>query len=113
MLVDTPKRNMDQKKKNKLKSKTYIKKIINLFKKSSRPLVIAGNGVHQSNTSSDLKKLILKAKVPLIFSRFGQDLFSHDDKYIFVPLPINKIDNNKDMFLIKNESTFFFQFTFN
>tara|TARA_Y100000996_G_scaffold407602_1_gene385409 strand:- start:417 stop:1793 length:1377 start_codon:yes stop_codon:yes gene_type:complete len=28
-----------------------------------------------------------------------------DDKYIFVPLSINKIDNNKDMFLIKNEST--------
>ena len=71
------------KNKLKFKNKDHIKKIINLFKKSSRPLIVAGNGVHQSNTSSDLKKLITKAKAPLIFSRFGQDLFSHDDKYIF------------------------------
>ena len=71
------------KKKNKIKNKVYIQKIINLLKKSSRPIIIAGNGVHQSNTASLLKRLILKAKIPVIFSRFAQDMFSHDDKYIF------------------------------
>ena len=39
--------------------------------------------MHQSNTASLLKRLILKAKIPVIFSRFAQDMFSHDDKYIF------------------------------
>ena len=68
---------------NKTKIKKYIKDIINLLKKSSRPLIVAGNGIHQSNTSNLLKKIFLKIKAPVIFSRFGQDLFSHDDKYIF------------------------------
>ena len=68
---------------NKTKKDTDIKKIIDLIKKSSRPLIIAGNGVHQSNTSLELKKLISKTKIPLIFSRFGQDLFSHENKYVF------------------------------
>ena len=60
-----------------------IKKITNLLKKSSRPLIVAGNGIHQSGTSNQLRKIIYKTKIPVIFSRFAQDLFSHEEKYVF------------------------------
>jgi len=75
--------NINPKKNSRLKITNNIKKITELLRKSSRPIILAGNGVHQSKTSKVLKKIIYKTKVPVIFSRFGQDLFSHNEKYIF------------------------------
>ena len=63
-------------------SNENIKSIIKMLQNSSRPLLLAGNGVRQSNTLKDLKKLIKKIKTPVIFSRFAQDLISHDNNFI-------------------------------
>ena len=93
------------KRENKKKNERDIKKVINLLRKSSKPLIVAGNGVHQSRTSNLLKKLILKVKAPVIFSRFAQDLFPHDEKYIFGQAGIKgskyckKIMNSADLVL--------------
>lgn len=70
-------------KKNSLKSNNNINKIIKFIEKSSKPLIVVGNGIRQSNMEISLKKIIYKMKVPVIFSRFAQDLFSHNEKYIF------------------------------
>lgn len=64
---------------NKLK----IKKLIRLISKSNSPILVAGNGVRQSETLNELKKTIKFLKIPVFFSRLGQDLISHEKKYIF------------------------------
>tara|TARA_Y100000590_G_scaffold184419_1_gene210188 strand:+ start:12064 stop:13749 length:1686 start_codon:yes stop_codon:yes gene_type:complete len=69
-------------KRNSLRISKDTIRIIELIKKSSRPLIVAGNGVQQSEMTSKLKKIISKIKIPVILSRFAQDIFSHDDKYI-------------------------------
>ena len=74
---------INSEKNSRLKITNDIKKITELLRKSTKPLILAGNGVHQSNTSEIVKKIIHKAKIPVMFSRFGQDLFSHNEKYVF------------------------------
>lgn len=58
-----------------------IKEIIKLLKRSSKPIIVAGNGVKITNSKNKLRKIIKKTKIPLISTRFAQDLFSHEDKY--------------------------------
>ena len=60
-----------------------LNKIVKLIKKSSSPLIIVGNGVKQSGTKNVLNKIIQTTKIPTILTRFAQDLFSHNEKYIF------------------------------
>mgnify|MGYP003327599613 CR=1 FL=1 len=60
-----------------------INKIINLLKKSKKPLIIAGQGIRQSKTINDFKKLVNRLKLPVLFSRLGQDILPHNHPYIF------------------------------
>jgi len=82
-----------------------INQIIKLIKKSKKPLIIAGNGIKNSGTKVQLKKIINKTKIPVITTRFAQDLFSHDEKYIFGQAGIKgsryckKIMNSSDVVL--------------
>jgi len=58
-----------------------IKKIINLLKVSKKPLLVLGNGVKQNQLNKKIKSLIGKIKIPFIFTRFTNDLISHDNKF--------------------------------
>ena len=90
-------------KKNNVDKK--IKKIIEMFKNSSKPLILAGNGVRQSNTINQFKKMVTKVKAPIIFSRFGQDLISHDHDLVMGQVGIKgsryckRIMNTSDLIL--------------
>jgi acetolactate synthase-1/2/3 large subunit len=68
--------------KGKIKISKYFK-IIECINKSSRPILICGNGVKASQTYNDLKKIINFLKIPVFFSRAAQDLDSHDQKFMF------------------------------
>ena len=59
-----------------------ITKVISLLKKSKKPLIVAGNGVKLSATSELLFKIINYLKIPVIMSRFAQDMYSHDEKLV-------------------------------
>lgn len=71
--------------KNK-KNKSINQKIDKIFKyldNSKKPLLVVGNGIKQSNNILELKKIIKKLKIPVLFTRFTNDLISHNEKYIF------------------------------
>ena len=68
-------------KKNKLQNKIF--KTIQLLKKSNSPLIVCGQGVRQSKAISELKKVIKLLKTPILFSRLGNDIIPHNNKYIF------------------------------
>ena len=65
-----------------------------------------GQGVRQSRSIKITKKLINKLKAPVIFSRLGQDIISHDADYIFGTAGIKgskfakKITRNADLILV-------------
>jgi len=63
-----------------------INTIIELLKKSERPLIIAGNGIRLSGAVNDLHKLINLLKIPVITSINGKDLVTDEYKY-FVGVP--------------------------
>lgn len=66
-------------KKRKQKLSKEISKLTTLLQKSKRPLIIAGNGIRQSDSVEDFKKLIDLLRIPVIFSRLGIDIlpYSH------------------------------------
>lgn len=53
--------------------------VAKFFVSSRRPLLIGGHGIRQAGAISDLRSLVEFFDVPIIFSRFGQDLlpYSH------------------------------------
>ena len=67
--------------KNKLKKDFNI--ISNSLEKSKKPILILGHGVKQSNKIKEIKKIIDLLKIPVIFTRFTNDLISHNKKYIY------------------------------
>ena len=91
--------------KDKRKS-TDVSKVINLILRSKKLVLICGQGVRQSKSIQIVKKLIKKLKAPVIFSRLGQDIMSHDSKYIFGTAGIKgskfgkKISRNADLILV-------------
>lgn len=54
--------------------------IIDALKKSKRPLIITGNGIHLSNTEHQFNILKNKLKIPIISSWTSKDLFKYDDE---------------------------------
>ena len=48
--------------------------IIDLLKKSKKPIIVAGNGIHQSETEDLFKKLVNKLQVPVVTSMIAVDL---------------------------------------
>lgn len=56
-----------------------IEQVLDLLRKSKRPLIVAGNGIHQGRAASEFYRFITKLKIPVILSRLGLDLlpYSH------------------------------------
>jgi acetolactate synthase-1/2/3 large subunit len=61
----------DIKKTRPAKQSAAYQKIINLIKKSQRPLILAGNGIYLSDSVSLLRKFVSKANIPVISSLPG------------------------------------------
>lgn len=70
--------------KNKIiKFEKEIAKISNLIKKSSRPVIVIGNGVHVSNSKKLTKELINILNIPVLSSWNASDIIStNHNKYI-------------------------------
>jgi len=66
-----------------IKIKKDLKKIFHLFKDSKKPILIIGNGVKQSDKINEIKKIINILKIPVIFTRFTNDLIPHNKKFIY------------------------------
>ena len=60
-----------------------FEKIFQLLQKSLSPILILGHGVKQSGMISEIKKIINILKIPVIFTRFTNDLISHNKNYIY------------------------------
>ena len=68
---------------NKKLLKNNINKIINLLKKSNRPVVILGGGIKISKSQKQIKKTIDSLNLPFVTTWSGVDLIDHDNrKYI-------------------------------
>ena len=68
---------------NKKLLKNNINKIINLLKKSIRPVVILGGGIKISKSQKQIKKTIDSLNLPFVTTWSGVDLIDHDNrKYI-------------------------------
>ena len=80
-IINTKKIKKYKRKKNKnLKISNYkYKKIIKYLNKSSKPLIIIGNGIHISNTRKDFYNLYKKLKIPVITSWNASDLVKSND----------------------------------
>jgi acetolactate synthase I/II/III large subunit len=70
-------------KKNNKKTNLDLKRIFKLIQKSKKPILILGHGVKQSNKISVIKKIINLLKIPVLFTRFTNDLLPHNKKYIY------------------------------
>ena len=57
-----------------------INKILNLLKKSHKPLLVIGNGIKISNSENLVKKLIKKNNIPYAPTWACVDMFKSDDK---------------------------------
>lgn len=65
---------------NNLEFSYDFEEINELLSKSKRPLIVAGNGIHLSNSEELFKKLIRKLKIPCISTWTAKDLFNWDDE---------------------------------
>ena len=54
--------------------------IIDLISNSKRPLIVAGNGIHLSNTEDRFKDLIYKLKIPIVSTWTAKDLIDDNDR---------------------------------
>ena len=68
-------------KKNKISKD--LNKVLSLIQKSKKPILILGHGVKQSNKILEIKKIINLLKIPVIFTRFTNDLIPHNKKFIY------------------------------
>ena len=58
-----------------------VDKVLNLIKKSKRPLIVAGNGIRQGFATSEFVKFISKIKIPIFLSRLGLDLLPYSNQF--------------------------------
>lgn len=58
----------------------YVNRICNILTNASKPIIIAGNGIHLSNTEEEFKQFIEKLKIPVITTWNASDMFSHTDE---------------------------------
>ena len=59
-------------------SRDDVASVIELLRNAKRPLVVAGHGVRQANAIPAMRQFIESNGLPVIFSRMGQDMLSHD-----------------------------------
>jgi len=60
-----------------------INSVIDLLKKSKRPVIIAGNGIRLSNAVKEFRILVKKLKIPVISTFTGYDIVSTENPYYF------------------------------
>ncbi len=60
-----------------------INTVLDFLKGSERPLFVCGQGVRQAKAVTDLVTLIEKTRIPLLFSRLGQDMIPHTHPNVF------------------------------
>ncbi|MBF0570589.1 MAG: thiamine pyrophosphate-binding protein [Candidatus Omnitrophica bacterium] len=60
-----------------------VKQAFEMLSSAKKPLIIAGHGIRQACLASQLRSLVETLKVPVIFSRFGQDLMPHSHPFVF------------------------------
>ena len=68
--------------------KNNISKVIEILKKSKRPLIVAGQGVASAKAQNLLLKFIDKYQIPIITTRLGIDLINSDNP-LYVGRPGN------------------------
>lgn len=54
--------------------------IVDVISNSKRPLIVAGNGIHLSNTEDKFIELINKLKIPMVSTWTAKDLINDDDR---------------------------------
>ena len=80
----------------------FILKKINSAKK---PLIVAGQGIRQGKAEDQFKKFLNNFKIPVLFSRLGQDLLPHNHPYVYGQAGLKgskyckKIMNSSDLVL--------------
>ena len=68
--------------KNKNELINNVKKVVEMLKKSKRPIMIAGQGVRLSGGQKILEELVSKLKIPVIFPINGLDLLPENNKQV-------------------------------
>lgn len=68
---------------DKTKLKHLVSKTINKIAKSSRPVMLIGNGVRLSAADKKILQLIQLLKIPILTTFAGYDLVSTENKYFF------------------------------
>ena len=80
----------------------FILKKINSAKK---PLIVAGQGIRQGKAEDQFKEFLNNFKIPVLFSRLGQDLLPHNHSYVYGQAGLKgskyckKIMNSSDLVL--------------
>ena len=60
-----------------------IDKAFHLLNHSTKPLVVFGQGIRQSNSIDDLEYFLVKFNIPSICARMALDILPHDNPYFF------------------------------
>jgi acetolactate synthase-1/2/3 large subunit len=64
---------------------------VNLIANAKRPLILAGNGVHLSNTKNELLELVTKLNIPLATTFLGIDLIDSQNPHFLGPVGIKGV----------------------
>lgn len=65
----------------KIDSCDIVKSLIREINSSRRPLLLIGDGIHQSDTDKLLNKFVADTKIPVISSRYTHDVMIHSSLY--------------------------------
>jgi acetolactate synthase I/II/III large subunit len=68
--------------------KEEIKQVLEMLTKSSRPIILAGQGIRLANAVSEFSELVNRLKIPVLTSRLGIDLINSDN-LLYVGRPGN------------------------
>jgi acetolactate synthase-1/2/3 large subunit len=58
-----------------------INSVVELINSASRAVILVGGGVRLSDSRDELKKLLKKSQIPIVYSLMGKDSLSSDYKY--------------------------------
>ncbi|MFH1883208.1 MAG: thiamine pyrophosphate-binding protein [Planctomycetota bacterium] len=62
---------------------SQVDNMLSLLRQSKRPLIIAGQGIRNSQCIDEFKELVKVLDVPVVFSRLGQDIMPFSDRNVF------------------------------
>ncbi|MCR4324877.1 MAG: thiamine pyrophosphate-binding protein [Candidatus Curtissbacteria bacterium] len=58
-----------------------VSRVLTMFGKSKRPLIVAGHGIRQGKAIGSFKKLVDSCGAPVAFSRLGIDILPYSDEH--------------------------------